>query len=743
MASTPSRIVRRACDLRRAGTMAALTVLVAVPSRTAAQDAMSEGVVITRTEYGVPHVSAPEIGGVFFGLAYAQLEDHGMAAVTDVVVVTGRMGEIFGPDSAAADPYYAFSRKAAGSFFPSLDEDTQAAYAGFAAGINQYVSQHPEEFPPGLPRFTGADILARDVIRPRPGRVQAFRSAQSRKEEGPEAAAAQVHGLVLPTADFLGSGSSAWAIHGSRTVDGHALLFRSPHLPWTARLYEAHLTVPGQLDFYGDFRLGGPLVLSGGFNGALGWATTDNDPDLEVFYALATDPTDPTKVMLDGTAHRMQVDTVITRVRTGGGFETRTDSMWSTPVGEVVLRDENTVYVVKMPHAGRADAGTQFLRMMRASSYREWMEAMRIRAHVFSNFVYADRAGNIFYLWNAAIPELPHPHNGSATAVPIRRTGEAWATLVPFDRLPQLLNPPGGYVQNANDSFHFTNLEAPFDARDFPANFPPPSLRIRSQHSLELVGGQDTLSLARIASLKNSARMLLAERVKEDLLGALRGLSLSPDERLARRTLLEWNNSAEADARGGVLFATWVVEYARNRAGQPLWAEDWSAQSPTTTPRGLASPDVALEAFRTAVAAVRGRYGRVDPPWGAVNHFTLRDVTAPASGCNAGFGCFRVVWFRDSGGGPERTAWGGEAWTLAVSFAETPRARSILAYGESSRRGSSHATDQLRLFATGGMKPVRFSRADIDANAVRRYAPGTDGPVGRKPLDPSTRVHPW
>ena len=58
---------------------------------------------------------------------------------------------------------------------------------------------------------------------------------------------------------------------------------------------------------------------------------------------------------------------------------------------------------------GEFRAGEQFLRMMRARSLAEWQDAMRLRALVTSNYTYADRAGNIYNLWNASLPILPHP----------------------------------------------------------------------------------------------------------------------------------------------------------------------------------------------------------------------------------------------------------------------------------------------------------------------------------------------
>ena len=96
---------------------------------------------------------------------------------------------------------------------------------------------------------------------------------------------------------------------------------------------------------------------------------------------------------------------------------------------------------------GSSAGGEQFLRMMQATSLEEWTDAMRLRAHPRSNFIYADTAGNIYYLWNAAIPRFPHPYD-AARAVPVTRRDQMWTALHELDDLPQVLNPVGGYLHN-------------------------------------------------------------------------------------------------------------------------------------------------------------------------------------------------------------------------------------------------------------------------------------------------------
>ena len=128
--------------------------------------------------------------------------------------------------------------------------------------------------------------------------------------------------------------------------------------------------------------------------------------------------------------------------------------------------------------------------MMRATSLEEWKDAMRMRGRPNSSFTYADADGNIFYLWNASLPSLPHAASGDSMPIPVKRTSDAWTHYVPFDSLPQFLNPPWGYVHNENDPPYYTNMVAPLDPTRYPPYYPPPRLGFRSQHAISL-GARD------------------------------------------------------------------------------------------------------------------------------------------------------------------------------------------------------------------------------------------------------------
>jgi acyl-homoserine-lactone acylase len=716
-----------------------LTLLAASLAGAQAPEDFASRVEIRRTAFGVPHIKAQDLRAGAYALAWVQLEDHGPRVAIGILRARGEMGRWFGRDSMESDFFEQRSRRLAVEKYALLDQATRDVYDGFAAGVNRYVELNPAEFPAGFaPKFTGYDVAARDVEGATSQSAQAFvrrllppdprRAAiPGTPGEGPDADQLPSH-----QADFVDVGSNAWAFAPSRTRSGKAILVRNPHLQWTAGYYEAHLTVPGVVDFYGDFRIGGPFGVIGGFNKDLGWATTNNAPDLEEIYALDVDPRGVDRYLFDGESLPLERELVTVQFRNGDGMSSETREFWRTPLGPVIHRGGGKIYVVRA--AGQDDYrhGEQFLRMMRSKNLAEWKDAMRMRARVTSNFTYADRAGNIFYVWNASIPALPHANGGDTTAIPARRMTDVWTRYVPFDSLPQLLNPKGGYVRNENDPPYHTNLRQVLDRAAYPANFPQPALGLRSQHSLTLIDNNRKMSLEEIMALKHSYRMLLADRVKADLVAAVRerlaanGASAVPADSSVMNAIAlieKWDNTAAPASRGALLFETWARRIVQGTSWDSLYAERWDPARPLATPRGLRDRTRAAEAFIWAVGESARRFGSYDVAWGDVHRVRIGTVDVPVGGCAGALGCFRVLNFRQEPDG-KRAASGGDGWVIGVEFTDVPKAYSILAYGQSPREDSPYHSDQAAMFARGEMKRVLFTEADIEKGTEKRYRPG-------------------
>ncbi len=720
---------------------------------------------IRRTSHGVPQIHAENLRAGAFALAWVQLEDHGTGIIEGMQAARGRMALVEGEERVDDDARARQRHARALEAFPLLGQDTRDVYTGFAEGMNHFIRVHRDLLPDWMePDFTGADILARDITWPAEGAMNAFRRRLEARPGDPLLLAADASGEWVRVggggapatrpgegggagpgpeagsgADGAGPGesgsgwmdadadqnvgSNAWALSPQRTASGHAILLRNPHLSWTAGYYEAHLRVPGKVDFYGDFRIGGPFTVIGGFNERLGFATTNNESRSHEFYAFRAAPGGRDAVVVDGREVALEREVVTVEYRDAEGeVASTTREFRSTPWGPVLHRSDSLVYVYRPANQGDFRAGEQWLEMMKARNLEEWRRAMRIQARTTSNFTYADADGNILIVWVAAAPILPHPPGGDTLAVLATRSDQVWSRIADFDALPQTVNPPGGYVRNENDSPHYSNMNAVLP-HDFGFWVQPPRLRLRSQHGVELLHNDRVFSLEDVVETKHSPRMLLADRVKDDLVAAVRATGPTGETARALELLQAWDNTASHGARGAVLFEAWWNRYRDLVGDGDLHAVEWSEDDPTGTPRGLADPARAAEAFAEAVPETAQRHGRWDAAWGEVNRVRRGSIDDPVSGCGGALGCFRVLNFSTADDG-KRFVNGGDGWVIAVEFAPVPRAYSVLAYGQSTNPASPWHDNQAAMFARGEMKPVLWTEADIEADVAVRYRPG-------------------
>ncbi|MCB0634190.1 MAG: penicillin acylase family protein [Saprospiraceae bacterium] len=673
---------------------------------------LAQQVQIRRTEYGVPHILAPNLRGGAFGLAYCELEDYGERVIVPLVAARGDLAVLEGFSAIESDLINQLGYERAAATYHLLDVETREMMEGFAQGINFYLEKHPDAFPQYKGwQFTGYDIaaLTTGVITETDGRR--FVTQMKRRKAAQEQ-------LQLNEA-----GSNAWAFAPSRTRSGHAILVRNPHLSWTAGYYEAQLTVPGLLNFYGDFRIGGVFAIIGGFNEHLGWSTTNNHPDLNEVYALQADPEQADHYLIDGLSFPLERKLVRAEFKNGNALALETRELLFTPYGPVIHREDGKIYVLKQAGDGEYRRGQQFTRMLLAKNLEEWKDAMRMQAITASNYTYADADGNIFYVWNATTPDLPLASGGDTAAVAVQKSSQIWSKIVPFDDLPQLHNPKGGYLHNENDPFHFTNLHEILQPDQFPANFPQPQLRQRSQLSLLLIDNEDKMSLEEVVARKHSMRMLVAEQLKPELIKAVRAGKPKREVRKAIDHLEAWDNTVAAESRGGVLFENWFVNYSEMMKGKEVYATPWSFDDPMGTPHGLADPAKAAAAFQASLDSLTAKYGTWDLAWGEVHRLRLGKLDLPVGGGAGGLGCFRVLWFSEDKDGKQRIR-GGDGWQLAVEFSDPPRAYSVLAYGQSNDENSPHHTDQAELFVNNKMKKVAYTEEDIRQMLLEEYHPG-------------------
>lgn len=673
---------------------------------------LSEKVTIRRTAYGVPHIIADDLKAVAFGLAYAELEDRGEKVVLPLLRSKGVLAKYTDIENADQDLYAKLVLEHTRNTYHLLNQDTRDILEGFAEGVNYYLSLHPEEFPTWYyHKFTGIEVAATSNWGSRPSPSSAREFLKKLEEEKRIAKAND------------DAGSNVWAFAPERTKSGNAILMRNPHLSWQAGYYEAHITVPGKLNFYGDFRIGGMFAIICGFNDHLGWSTTNNHPDLEEVYALKVDPSKPDHYLIDGGSFPVSRKLVEVEFKNGEGSGLITKEWLYTPFGPVIDRSNGLIYVVKTADWNNYQRGEQLVAMMQANNLEEWKNAMKKRNISSSNYTYADDQGNIFYLWNASTPNLPHAFEGDTVAHIVSETSEIWTSFQDFDRIPQLLNPKGGCLQNSNDPFHLTNLQQVISPELQPSNYPDPRLRVRSQHSLSLIDNDKKFSLEEVVEMKHSMKMLAADRLKGELVDMIKDV---PDLKQVTIYLDAWDNTSAAESQGSVLFNEWFWNYRRLVGADSIYREPWEWERPMSTPFGVNNPDSAVKAMGMAVDSIESKYGSYKVAWGEVYRVRRGDVDVPVGGGSGTLGNFRVIYFGPEEEDGKRRVIGGDGWVFAVEFGKEIKAYSVLAYGQSNDPNSPNFDDQARLFGENKMKKVVFSEKEIKKEVLKVYRPGKE-----------------
>jgi acyl-homoserine-lactone acylase len=139
-----------------------------------------------------------------------------------------------------------------------------------------------------------------------------------------------------------------------------------------------------------------------------------------------------------------------------------------------------------------------------------------------------------------------------------------------------------------------------------------------------------------------------------------------------------------------------------------------------------------VSALADALRRLEEQWGTTEVPWGRINRHqrplpgaaVVLDATRgslPVDGAHSELGSVFTFASGPVGEVMPRLGRGGNSFVKIIAFGPTLRASSILNYGQSGDPASPHFSDQAELYALRQFKPAWFSRAEVEANAVRSY----------------------
>lgn len=689
-----------------------------------AMRAQAARVTITRDQWGVPHIDGQSDADAAFGLAYAQCEDN-FPLVLDIIAATrGDLALVHLSKTALINDFYVrlvrVNQEADREYERQLSPETRRLLDGFAAGVNYYAALHHDEvdtrhfpvrgrdiaagFAHKIPLFMGLN-RALEAINTRAdlkvGDKVEWRLENQAEAGAPDSAGLSAYNMVA---------SNAHAVGRRRSADGIVRLNINSHQPWTGPVawYEAHVRSDEGWNMIGGTFPGGPVIFHG-HNESLGWAHTVNFPDLWDIYRLDTDPARPGEYRVDGQWRKFDVARQTIRIDIGlASIPYARDYLYSD-FGPVLQTDAG-YFAVRYAGIGRLMRGIeQWYRMNRARNFAEWRAAMELQGLPMFNTVYAD-SQNIFYVYNALLPERKAGLDYT-TVLSGDSADVLWDSYVPFDQLPQTLNPPADFVQNCNSTPWRTTLDP---GNPDPRRYPPEAgietrMTNRALRSLRLFGEAARISRNDFIRFKWDRRFEADAPIMKEAIEPLLA-SYQPrdeDERRALEVLRGWDRGTEENNRAAALAIF-------------TWRETWRAiEVDRKGPQALPDP---VAAFQRATLFLSRHFGRVDPMLGEVQKLRRGRLELPLGG---GPDVLNAIHGIEEDG--RLVAMAGDSYINIVEFApQGTQSWSLMQYGASERVASPHYADQAPLFARRQLRDSLFRLEDLAARTERSYRPGEE-----------------
>ena len=653
---------------------------------------------IVRDHFGVPHIIARDERSLYFGAGYAQAEDQLENLYKNYLRAQGRAAEQEGFLGAVTDRMARILRlsERAHVRYGELLPSTRVHIEGFTDGVNRYMAEHRDDVPdwiqPVEPQELLAFMLFADV---------AFSIGHCQQDLQKAGVKLGWSGPV-PDDESAVFGSNQFAIAPSRTNTGNTLLSMDPHLPLSSffRWYEMHLIGP-ETNVMGACFFGMPDVTMGR-TARTAWCMTVNGPDLGDVFTFAINPDDPTQYRgLDGwETFRIHDETM----RIGSGSKAREQEFqWKeTSLGPVVAEQDGVAYVFAVPFPVTLVGINQLHDMAHAQTLDEFRRSLEPLGLVMFNLVYADADGNIFYISNGRIPR----RDTRISSHDLRPGEEPWARWKGFHasgELPQVANPPSGYLMNTNSGPQNVTPEGAPQPSSFPDYMMSYVANSRSRRLHTLLGGDPSLvEWQEMHRYATDTRIEEADRRIPKLLADIESHQgeFGDDQAILNKvakTLLAWDHRTDLESRGGVLFHyLWTAKvFAKPKGG-----EDFLDM---------------VKTIATTAREVEKTFGALDIPWGEFSRIKRGDIELGIAGSgNTGGAALRPT----SGGlrKGHRYCTVGSSYGMIVDFSGDTQAISCLPFGVSEDPTSPHFADQLPYYVKRSYKPVWFFPKAIKEN---------------------------
>lgn len=660
---------------------------------------------IVRDQWGVPHIFAGRDAEVAYGLAWAHSEDDFETIQKTVLASKSMLGQYSGRDGAIVD--YAvhllgIRELVAKQYETDLSDTFKEVLQGYCEGLNAYARTHPKE------------VLVKKSFPVSPQDIVAYSVLQLALGCGVEKELKKIFHGTVPLVAWEPQGSNAFAFNSNKTSDGNTYLAINTHHPLEGQVawYEVHLKSNEGLNIIGSLFPGSPVIFTGA-NENIGWTHTVNHPDKIDVFQLEMNPSNDYQYKVDGIWYNLEESTVKLKVKIPGMNLHVKRKAYRSIYGPTLITDKG-VFSIRTSGLMDIRGLEQWYRMSKAGNFNEFRSALKMEAHPGYNIVYADRFDTIYYLSNAKMP-IRDPHFNWKSTLPGNTSRTLWSTFHPLEDLPQVLNPPSGYVYNTNHS--------PFKATDPSDNLSQeqydPTMgyethdnnrSIRVMELMEQFAGDDTdgkISFEEFKRIKYDLQLpgKLAYPVNIDSLFLLDEKEYAAIGDLIL-TVKNWDRKGTIDSKGAAIFAImfyWIADKYKADENFKVLTKDLCVEAYQYARQHL------LRNFGTTLVTL-GEFQRLERGGWSIPLAGLPDVLA-------------AMYSTPSENGRVK-ATVGECYISLIKFTPAgPELQTVNAFGASNRSRSEHYKDQMELFQHQQTKTMTLNEDLVYRFAKTVYHP--------------------
>jgi len=523
-----------------------------------------------------------------------------------------------------------------------------------------------------------------------------------------------------------GLGSNNWVVSGDHTATGKPLLANDTHLELSIPpiWYETHLTAPGY-NVKGFTLPGAPLIVIG-HNDRIAWGFTNNGADVQDLYIETFNPANPDEYRVKGAWAKAEVRDEIIHVK---GQPDEHLKVVVTRHGPVVHREGDKAYALRWTATEPGALSNSYNWVGKARNWEQFRNALKNVWGPGQNAVYADVEGNIGYVMAARVP-IRKKGRGE---VPVAGDTDdhEWTGYIPFDQLPQALNPDSGLIVTAN-----ARVVGPAYRPYLTDRWEEP---YRTARIYELLHDRHDLRPEDMLKVQTDTYSLPHFFLSEQLLAAAR--TAQPKDERARRLIeqsKDWNGIADANSPV-VPFLHWTRRFAIDLLLEPYlgkdttlyqWRRSMNFLQTILTDRPAKWLPPAYKNYDELLAAAADRSvakleelskssSIKDWPW---KKFNSLDILHPIGDAGLRKALLSITDKPQSGtlySVRAATKHHGPAMRFVANPADWDRSILLLPTGQSGQLGSSHYTDQFSYWYEG--KPIFAPFSDAAESAARKH----------------------